>query len=80
MEMSLMDDISELSPAKEFEETPLYDTEVANGIYNLVVTLCNIKAQTMPLPSAKEEVAEMLEALASGLRATITVQPTAEEE
>lgn len=45
-----------------------YAEELENGIMNLVVTLCQQKALKIPLPKAKEEVADYLESLATSLR------------
>ena len=44
-----------------------YDVELENGIFQMVVTLCQHKAATMSIEQAKIEVAEMLESLRSGL-------------
>ena len=67
-------DISDLSSDKDRKDPPLYDSEISQGIYNLVVALCSNKAMSMPLSQAKLEVASMLEDLAGGLRSTITTQ------
>lgn len=53
----------------EEEESKLasYDTELENGIFNMVIALCQHKATTMGIQKAKVETAKLLESLAVGL-------------
>lgn len=44
-----------------------YTDDLENGIFNLVVSLCQQKASTMPLARAKTEVAQYLIRLSNGL-------------
>jgi hypothetical protein len=44
-----------------------YSTELENGLFNLVVTLCQHKAATMSLGDAKAQVAEYLRKIIMGL-------------
>lgn len=45
-----------------------YDTEIENGIFNMVVSLCNHKASTVGMEMAKEQVANWLERIIKALR------------
>ncbi len=45
-----------------------YDTEIENGIFNMVVSLCNHKASTVGREMAKEQVANWLERIVTSLR------------
>lgn len=45
-----------------------FSVEIENGIFNMIVTLCQHKANFIPIHDAKEEVAKYLEQLIVGLR------------
>lgn len=49
------------------ESVQTFDVELQNGIFNLVLTWCNQKANTMPMNQAKTEVADFLQKLIDGL-------------
>lgn len=46
----------------------IYDTEIENGIFNMIVSLCQHKSQTVGMEQAKDDVANWLERIVSGLR------------
>lgn len=45
-----------------------YAKELEGGIFNMVVSLCMHKAQTMPMPVAKAQVADYLEYILTNLK------------
>jgi len=50
------------------EETGNFSVEMENGIFNLIISLCQHKANFMTIEKSKEEVAQYLEKLVDGLR------------
>lgn len=48
-------------------ETQTHAGEMEDGIFNMVVSLCQQKAAHMPMAQAKAEVADYLKSLADGL-------------
>lgn len=44
-----------------------YDTELENGIFQLVISLCQQKAAVIGISQAKAEVGELLKSMAVGL-------------
>lgn len=44
-----------------------YDTELENGIFNLVIALCQKKAEVIGMEAAKQEVSTWLKSLIRGL-------------
>lgn len=56
---------------EETNEAPsleTYDIILQDGIFNMVVTLCQHKANSLPMAQAKEEVAQWLDKISNGLR------------
>ena len=45
-----------------------YDLEIENGIFNMVVSLCEQKSHTVGMKNAKEQVASWLERITKALR------------
>jgi hypothetical protein len=45
-----------------------FSVELENGIFNMVVSLCQHKSNFISVEDAKEEVAKFLEQLTAGLR------------
>lgn len=45
-----------------------YTEEIENGIFSMVISLCQQKAVTMPIDEAKREAAEFLQKLIDGLQ------------
>lgn len=59
-----------MSTPKESYEAKFerYDTEIENGIFNMVVSLCQHKATTVGMDQAKLEVSNWLDRIVKGLR------------
>lgn len=45
-----------------------YDTEIENGIFNMVISLCQYKAEIVGMDEAKQQVSNWLERIVNGLR------------
>lgn len=45
----------------------MYDSVLEDGIFNMVITLCQHKANTIPMQQAKLDVAAWLEKVINGL-------------
>lgn len=45
-----------------------YDSEIENGILNMVISLCQQKATVIGLDEAKQQVSNWLERIVAGLR------------
>lgn len=44
-----------------------HDTEIENGIFNLIISLCMMKANTLGMAKAKADVAQWLQQIVEGL-------------
>lgn len=49
-----------------------YDTEIENGIFNMIISLCQNKSQIIGMDMAKDQVANWLERIINGLRSEDT--------
>lgn len=45
-----------------------YQTEIENGIFNMIISLCQQRAEEVGMDQAKQEISNWLERLIKGLR------------
>ena len=45
-----------------------YQSEVENGIFNMIISLCHQRAEQVGMDEAKQEISNWLERIVNGLR------------